>query len=86
MLLPSQCTYMYKQSRKNKFVLTIANMAAISEECPNGSICQATLGLASAPKLSSTNLTPKTEKSFVHTHNCVQTPIVRYLNATVNFY
>ena len=40
-------------------VYTIAYVAAISLECPNGSICQATRGLASAPKFSSTNFNPK---------------------------
>ena len=50
-------------------VSTIAKMAAISLECPNGSICQATRGLASAPKLSSTNFTPKTPSTIEALHH-----------------
>ena len=43
----------------NFLPVTFAKMVAISEECPNGSICQATLGRASSPKFSSTNLSPE---------------------------
>ena len=39
-------------------VPTIANIVAISEEWPNGSICHAVRGRASSPKFSSTNRSP----------------------------
>ena len=53
------------QCHRDEAVLTVANMAAISLECPNGSICQATRGLASAPKLSSTNFNPNNSTGHV---------------------
>ena len=37
---------------------TIEKMEAISDECPKGSICHATRGLASSPNVSSTNFKP----------------------------
>ena len=46
--------YMYMYMR----IYTIEKMEAISDECPKGSICQATRGLASAPNVSSTNFNP----------------------------
>ena len=43
----------------NMIILTRAKMVAISFECPNGSICQATRGLASSPNVSLTNFNPR---------------------------
>ena len=54
-------------SRSLVQVPTVANIVAISEEWPNGSICQAVRGRASSPKFSSTNRSPNkvTEKKAI---------------------
>lgn len=56
--------------------ITIEKMEAISDECPNGSICHATRGLASSPNVSSTNFNPITTN--FRKDRIVSVPIVEH--------